>query len=95
MFLEANHMRIKGPVRGIGVTPHELWSGKKPIVAYIKSFGCKVYCFTDKKDKGGKLGVVRYKGVLVGYAGDNPSVRVWNPRNSTKGAGRGWSRSRL
>lgn len=37
-----------------------------------------------KKDKGGKLGVVRYKGVLVGYAEDRTLVRVWNPWKDNK-----------
>ena len=79
VFLAANHLRNRGPVSGMEVTPQEMWSGKKPTVAYMKSFGCKVYCPVDKKDRGGKLGAVRYEGVLVGYSETSPSVRVWNP----------------
>ena len=45
----------------------------------MRSFGCKVYCPIDKKDRGGKLGVMRYEGVLVGHSETSPSVRVWNP----------------
>ena len=29
-------------------------------------------------EAGGKLGPIRYVGVLVGYAKDSPSYRVWN-----------------
>lgn len=75
----ATHLRNRGPVSGIGVTPQEMWSGKKPTVAHMKSFGCKVYRPIDKKDKVGKLGAVRYEGVLVGYSETSPLVRVWNP----------------
>ena len=78
-FLAANHLRNRGPVTGMIVTPQEMWSGKKPTVSYMRSFGCKVFCPIDKKDRGGKLGAVRYEGVLVGYSETSPSVRVWNP----------------
>ena len=79
VFLAANHLRNRGPVSGMSVTPQEMWSGKKPTVARMKSFGCKVYCPIDRKDRGGKLGAVRYEGVLVGYSEISPSVRAWNP----------------
>ena len=45
---------------------------------HMRSFGCKVYCPIDKKYRGGKLGAVRYEGVLVGYSENSPTVRVWN-----------------
>jgi len=79
VFLAANHLRNRGPVSGMKMTPQELWSGKKPTVSYMRSYGCKVFCPIDRKDRGGKLGAVRYEGVLVGYAENSPSVRVWNP----------------
>lgn len=65
-------------MKGMSVTPQELWGEQKLYVAYMKSFGCKVCCPTDKKERGGKLGDVRYEGMLVGYTKDNPSVRLWN-----------------
>ena len=34
--------------------------------------------------RGGKLGLVRYVGVLVEYADNSPSYRVWNPRKAKK-----------
>ena len=84
MFLAANHLWNKGPVSSMNVTPQEEWNGKKTTVAYMKSFGCEVYCPIDRKDGGGKLGKVRYEGVLVGYSETNPSVRVWNPRKDKR-----------
>ena len=34
--------------------------------------------------RGGNLGLVRYVGVLVGYAENNPSYTVWNPLKAKK-----------
>ena len=53
-----------------------MWSGKKPIVAYMKSFGRKVFYPINKNDRVGKLGAVRYEGVLVGYSESSPSVGI-------------------
>ena len=44
----------------------------------------QVYCPIDKMHSGGKLGPVRYVGVLVGYAENIPSYRVWNPLKAKK-----------
>ena len=35
-------------------------------------------------ERGGKLGSIRYVGVLVGYAENSPSYRVWNPLKPKK-----------
>ena len=78
VFLAANCLRNREPVSGMSVTPQEM-SGKKPTVAHMKSFGCKVYCPIDRRDGGGKLGAVRYEGMLAGYSETSPTVRVWNP----------------
>ena len=74
VFLAANYLRNRGPVPGMKVTPQEMWSGKKPIVSYMRSFGCKVFSPIDRKDRGRKLGAVRYEGVLVGYSETSPSL---------------------
>ena len=76
MSLSTNYLRNRGPISGMVVTPQEMWSGKKPSIAHNRSYGGKVFCPIDKKDGGGKLGAVRYEGVLVGYAQDSPSVHV-------------------
>ena len=62
-----------------------MWSGKKPSISHLRAYGCKVYSLIDKLHRGGKLGAVRYEGVLVGYAKDSPSsYRVWNPLKPKK-----------
>lgn len=84
MFLVASYLRNRGLVGGMSLTPQQLWSGKKPTLAYFSLFGYKVFCPIDKKDRSGKLGAMRCEGVPVGYTMDSPSVRVWNPRKDGK-----------
>ena len=78
VFLTASSLRNRGPVRDLPSTPQEMWSGVKPNISHLRAYGCKVYCPIDKMQREGKLGLVRYVGVLVGYAEDDPSYRVWN-----------------
>ena len=79
VFLAANHLRNWGPITGMKVTPQEMWSGKKPTFGSMRSFGCKAFRPIDIKDRGGKLGAVRFEHMLVGYSETSPPVRVWNP----------------
>ena len=79
VFLTASYLRNRGPVRGEEQTPEEMYSGKKPSIAHLRAYGCKVYCPITKMERGGKLGLVRYVGVLVGYAEDSPSYRSGTP----------------
>ena len=50
----------------------------------MSKVGCKVLCPIDRINEGGKLGAVRYEGVLVGYAEESSCVRVWNPKKERK-----------
>ena len=68
VFLAANHQRNRGLVTGMKEIQHEMWNGMKPTVAYMRALGYNVFCPIEKKDRGGKLGTVRYEGVLVGYS---------------------------
>lgn len=78
VFLTASYLRNRGPVRDQVMMPHEMYSGKKPSISHLRAYGCKVYCPIEKIQRGGKSEPVRYVGVLVGYAEDSPSYRVWN-----------------
>ena len=43
-----------------------------------------MYYPIPKAERDGKLGPVRTVGVLVGYADDSPSYRVWDPYTKKK-----------
>ena len=82
--MTTSYLRNRGPIRDQALTPNEMYFGKKPSIAHLRVYGCKVYCPITKMERGGKLGPVRYVGVLVGYAKDSPSYRVWNPLKAKK-----------
>ena len=84
MFLTASYLRNRGPLRDLPLTPQEMWSGVRPSISHLRAYGCKVYCPIDKMQRGGKLGQVRYVGVLVGYVENIPSYRVCNPLKAKK-----------
>ena len=77
-----------------------------PSISHLRAYGCKVFSPIDKLQRGGKLGAVRYEGVLVGYATDSPSYRVWNSLKPKKvvnvggaefdeSVGKGWWKPQL
>ena len=48
--LAATHIRNRLPSRTLdGKTPHEAWTGQKPMIGHIRKWGCKVYRHINKK----------------------------------------------
>ncbi|GIL46498.1 hypothetical protein Vafri_3388 [Volvox africanus] len=62
----ANRLRNVSPIVGAKVTPYEAFTGTKPDVGYLRTFGCAAYAHV-LKEKRNKLQPVSRKGVLVGY----------------------------
>ncbi|GIL46321.1 hypothetical protein Vafri_3338, partial [Volvox africanus] len=62
----ANRLRNISPIVGVKVTPYEAFTGTKPDVGYLRTFGCAAYAHVPK-EKRNKLQPVSRKGVLVGY----------------------------
>ncbi|GIL57455.1 hypothetical protein Vafri_12688 [Volvox africanus] len=62
----ANRLRNISPIVGAKVTPYEAFTGTKPDVGYLRTFGCAAYAHVPK-EKRNKLQPVSRKGVLVGY----------------------------
>lgn len=58
------------------LTPHELWSGQRPSVAHMRTFGCAAYVLTPAKFRR-KLDPRGRKGIFVGYEPDTKAYRVW------------------
>ena len=67
----ASYVRNRCLVTGMEKTPQELWTVRKPTIAHLRTFGCKVYAPIDPKHRQGNLGAVRWEGVLVGYSDDS------------------------
>eukprot|EP00170_Pyropia_yezoensis_P002467 contig_10304_g2471 len=58
------------------LTPHELWSGQRPPVAHMRTFGCAAFVLTPAKFRR-KLDPRGRKGIFVGYEPDTKAYRVW------------------
>ena len=78
--LAAAHIRNRLPTSTLnGKTPHEAWTGKKPTVAHIRKWGCKVYRHINKTTGRKKLDDKSMVGFLVGYERGN-IYRIYHPK---------------
>ena len=75
----ASYIRNRGPVEGLSKTPDELWSGSIPSVKHLRAYGSKAYVSLEKFKRGGKMGVTKWEGVIVGYPTGSVGYRVWDP----------------
>ena len=62
-----------------GVSPHELYFGKKPNLAHLRVFGSVVYVHVPK-EKWRKLDAKSGKCILVGYSNKQNGYKCYNPR---------------
>ncbi|KAJ9543964.1 hypothetical protein OSB04_023671 [Centaurea solstitialis] len=60
-------------------TPYELVYNRPPIIKFFRVFGCECYVKNDK-DNLDKFSPKGDEGVLIGYAKDSPSYRVYNKK---------------
>jgi hypothetical protein len=58
--------------------PEEAFSGKKPNVEHLRTFGCHVY-FHIPKDKRNKLEPSGKKGIFVGYSESSKAYKIYIP----------------
>ena len=60
------------------VSPHELYFGKKPILAHMRVFGSIAYIHV-LKEKRRKLDAKAKKCILVGYSYEQKGYKYYNP----------------
>jgi len=70
------HSALKGDT-----TPFELWTGHKPSLAHLCTFGCKVYVHVPKA-KGKKYGPKSQVCYLVGYGESDGIYKVYDPKSN-------------
>jgi hypothetical protein len=59
------------------ITPEEIWTGFKPSVKHLRTFGCDAYALiTDYRHK---LQPKAEKLTLVGYSTESKAYRLWSP----------------
>ncbi|KAM3955568.1 uncharacterized protein ACR2FA_010514 [Aphomia sociella] len=59
------------------VTPYEQWTGKKPSLVHVRTFGCDAYMHIPK-EKRNKLDKKSQKLILVGYDGYSDNYRLYD-----------------
>lgn len=64
-----------------GVSPFELWFGKKPEINNLKVFGSRVFTHIPK-EKRKKWDVKAEEGIFVGYCDNTKGFRIWQPKTN-------------
>ena len=61
-------------------TPFESWKGRKPIVSYLRIFGCITYALVNSQFHH-KLAEKSEKYTFIGYCTQSKAYRLHNPLN--------------
>ncbi|CAB0042348.1 unnamed protein product, partial [Trichogramma brassicae] len=72
----ANYIRNRCYTETVGCTPYEKWTGHKPIISHMRSFGEKVHALNKNPTKG-KFDRRGLEGVFLGYSYDSKAFRIW------------------
>ena len=76
----AVYLKNRNPTKAVpGMTPEEAWTGRKPSLTHLRSFGCKafVHVLIQKRVK---LDSKTVEGILVGYCIESKAYRVFDPK---------------
>ena len=74
----AVHVHNLSPSRLLGdKTPREMFTGKKPNVAYLRSFGCTAYAHVPKEQRK-KLDPKSKKCIFMGYGQSTKGYRLYD-----------------
>lgn len=75
----AVYLRNRSPTTAVsGMTPYEAWTGEKPDVAHLRTFGCTAYVHIPK-DERDKLDAKARKCILLGYGTETKGYRLYDP----------------
>ena len=72
----ATHTLNRVPSKSVDKTPYELWNGRKPILSYLRVWGCEAYV---KKLASNKLASKSEKCIFVGYPKETMGYYFYHP----------------
>ena len=75
-LVTANYLRNRSPVTGRDLTPWELFTGNKPDVSNLRTFGVRVYALIPKQLRNDKLEGVSMPGRFIGYSPTSKGYRI-------------------
>lgn len=61
-----------------GITPEEVWTGRKPRIDHLRIFGSQVLAYVPKKERT-KIDPKAREGLFVGYAPNEGGFRIFTP----------------
>jgi len=75
----AVYLRNRSPTKALkDITPYEAWTGEKPNVEHLRTFGCTAYAHVPK-DERKKLDSKAKRCILLGYGADTKGYRLYDP----------------
>jgi hypothetical protein len=79
----ACYLRNRTIREGFSKTPEELFTGRKPLGAHLRVFGCLAYITVPEHRRTDKLGAIAEKAIFVGYETSSRQYRVYIPKEKT------------
>lgn len=79
----ACYIRNRTPVGPEGKTPIEIYSGKKPDIGHLRSWGCLAYARVPKETRANKLEPTAVQTIFIGYRPTTKQYRLYEPRSGT------------
>ena len=61
-------------------TPYELLNNRKPMLSYLRAFGCRCLVLDNRKDDLGKFDPRSDERVFVGYSSSSKAYKIFNKR---------------
>ncbi|KAK9036864.1 hypothetical protein V6N11_021788 [Hibiscus sabdariffa] len=78
--LEASAFTLnRVPSKSVQKTPHEMWIGKRPVMSFMKVWGCKAYI---EHQMSTKLEPKSHKCTFVGYPKETKGYYFFNPKEN-------------
>jgi len=75
----AVYLRNRSPTKALkDITPYEAWTGEKPNVEHLRTFGCTAYAHVPK-DERKKLDSKAKRCILLGYGTETKGYRLYDP----------------
>lgn len=79
----ANYIRNRCPSRSLGNNiPEKIWSGKKPTLSHLQTFGVKAFAL-DKTPNKGKFEPRSHECIFLGYETESKAYRLWSTERQT------------
>src|SRR4051812_25056485 len=78
-ILTATYLKNRSPTKAVpDMTPFQAWTGKKPKLEHLRSFGCKAYAHVPIQRRN-KLDSKTVECILVGYSSESKAYRLYDP----------------